>query len=213
MTPVAQPLIAELDAALDCAAESWRGTTLRRLTDLFLAGASSYTPEQVAVFDEVMERLMQKIDRRSLVELSGNLAAIENAPAKVIGSLARHVDMLVAEPVLRSSNVLSEQDLVEIAGNAGKNFALLSRIAERPRLGRVITDVLIQCGNPGVARKVIDNAGAEISELGFAKLVSGAERDRELAAAISKRDDLPPELRPWITAALGQGVQSDAPGG
>ena len=43
--------------------------------------------DQVAVFDEVMTRLMEKIDRRVLAELSNKLAPVDNAPGKVVGKL------------------------------------------------------------------------------------------------------------------------------
>ncbi len=204
MTHPAEPLIAELDATLGAAPDGWRITTLRRLTDLFLAGAASYTDDQVAVFDDVISRLIEKIENRTLIELSNKLAEVDNAPSKVIAALARHPDILVAEPVLKNSPVLKDQDLAEIADKARKNQALLLTIAGRPQLGETVTDVLITRGNSAVARKVLDNAGARVSELGFAKLVSGVERDKELAAAIAKREDLPAELRPWITAALAQ---------
>src|SRR6266700_1352653 len=204
MTHPAEPLIAELDATMGAAPDGWRITTLRRLTDLFLAGAASYTDDQVAVFDDVISRLIEKIENRTLIELSNKLAEVDNAPSKVIAALARHPDILVAEPVLKNSPVLKDQDLAEIADKARKNQALLLTIAGRPQLGETVTDVLITRGNSAVARKVLDNAGARVSELGFAKLVSGVERDKELAAAIAKREDLPAELRPWITAALAQ---------
>jgi uncharacterized protein (DUF2336 family) len=214
MIPAAQPLLAELDAVLDLAADSWRSTALRKLTDLFLASAPAYTPDQVAVFDEVMTRLMEKIDRRVLAELSNKLAPVDNAPGKVVGKLARHYDSQVAEPVLRTSKTVCDKDLASAVEAAQKNMALLSIIADRPRLAQEVTNALIQYGNLMIARKVLDNVGSEISELGFAKLVSGAERSKELAIAISKRADLPAELLPWITAALERfGVQKSAESG
>src|ERR1700730_14972557 len=100
MTSVAQPLIIQLDCVLSQAPVAWRSTTLRRLTDLFLVDAASYTDDQVAVFDDVISRLIEKIDRRMLVELSNRLARAEKAPSKVVGTLARHTDMLVAGPLL-----------------------------------------------------------------------------------------------------------------
>ena len=53
MTSEALPLIVELDCLLGRAPAGWRGKTLRRLTDLFLVDAASYTDDQVAVFDDV----------------------------------------------------------------------------------------------------------------------------------------------------------------
>jgi uncharacterized protein (DUF2336 family) len=202
MTSEAQPLIIELDLALSRAPAAWRGKILRRLTDLFLVDASSYSDDQVAVFDDVISRLIEKIDRRMLVELSNRLAQVENAPIKVVGTLARQTDMLVAGPLLEKSNVLTDADLVEIADKDRRDPALLSTIAARPQLSEAVTDVLIRRGNASLARKIIDRSDAPISEASFARLVTSVENDKDLAAAIAKRADLPAELQPWLDAAL-----------
>jgi uncharacterized protein (DUF2336 family) len=202
MTSVAQPLITELDSVLSRAPAAWRNTTLRRLTDLFLVDAESYTDDQVAVFDDVISRLIEKIDRRTLVELSNRLAQVKNAPSRVVGTLARHTDMLIAGPLLEKSDVLTDADLVEIADKDRRDPTLLSTIAARAQLSEAVTDVLIRRGNAALARKLIDRTDAPISESSFARMVTSVENDKELAAAIAKREDLPAELRPWLDAAL-----------
>jgi uncharacterized protein (DUF2336 family) len=198
----AQPLINELNSALSRAPAAWRGKILRRVTDLFLVDAECYSDDQVAVFDDVIGHLIEKIDRRMLVELSNRLARVKNAPIKVVGTLARHTDMLIAGPLLESSNVLTDADLVEIADKDRRDSTLLSAIVARPRLSEAVTDVLIKRGTAAITRKILDNTEARISEASFARMVTLVENDKELAAAIAKRDDLPPELRPWLDAAL-----------
>src|ERR1700724_1464561 len=128
MTFEAQPLINELESVLGRAPAAWRGKTLRRVTDLFLVDAGCYTHDQVAVFDDVISHLIEKIDRRMLVELSNRIAPIKNAPVKVVGTLARHHDMQVAGPLLEKSDVLTEEDLVEIADRDRRDPAPLSTI-------------------------------------------------------------------------------------
>jgi uncharacterized protein (DUF2336 family) len=204
MTSEAQPLLIELDAHLSRAPRAWRSKVLRQLTDLFLVDAASYTDEQVAVFDDVISHLIGKIDRRVLVELSNRLAQVENAPGKVVGMLARHSDTLIAAPVLEKSAVLTDADLVEIADKGRRDPRLLSAIAARPRLSEAVTDVLIRRGNAALARKLIDRTDAPLSESSFARLVTSIESNKELAAAIAKRNDLPAALRPWLDAALAQ---------
>jgi uncharacterized protein (DUF2336 family) len=204
MTFEAQPLIDELDSALSRAPAAWRGKILRRVTDLFLIDADCYTDDQVAVFDDVLCHLIEKIDRRMLAELSNRLAQVKNAPIKVVGALARHADMLIAGPLLESSSVLTDADLVEIADKDRRDPAVLSAIGARPRLSEAVTDVLIRRGTPAITRKIVDNTEARISESSFARMVTSVENDKELATAIAKRDDLPAELRPWLDAALAQ---------
>jgi uncharacterized protein (DUF2336 family) len=204
MTSEAQPLIIELDSVLSRAPApaAWRGKILRRLTDLFLLDAVSYSDDQIAVFDDVIGHLIEKTDRRILIELSNRLAPVKNAPPKVVGTLARHADMLIAGPLLEKSAVLTDADLVEIADKERRDPALLPMIAARQQLNEAVTDVLIRRGNAALARKIIDRADAPISESSFARLVTSVENDKELASAIANRKDLPAELRPWLDAAL-----------
>ena len=204
MTSAAQPLIVELDSVLSRAPAAWRSTTLRRLADLFLVDAAAYSDDQVAVFDDVMCRLIDKADRRTLAELSSRLAQIKNAPVRVVATLARNLDIAIAGPLLEKSNVLTDADLVEIADRDKRDLAALSLIAARAALSEAITDVLVRRGNAALARKLIDRTDAPLSESSFARLVTSVENDKELATAIAKREDLPAELRPWLDAALAQ---------
>jgi uncharacterized protein (DUF2336 family) len=206
MTSEAKSLIIELDSALSrtpAPAASCSGI-LRRLTDLFLIDSESYSGDQVAVFDDVISHLIEKIDRRMLAELSTRLAPVKNAPVRVIGTLARHPDILIAGQLLEKSEVLTEADLVEIADRDRKDPTVLSTIAARQRLSEAVTDVLFRRGNAALTRKLIDRPDAPISESSFARLVSSLEKDKGLAAAIAKRPDLPAELRPWVDAALAK---------
>jgi uncharacterized protein (DUF2336 family) len=202
MTPAAQSLLAELEAALKSAPEPWRRTALRQILDLFLSGAEVYNDDQVSVFDEVMVRLMQKADRTALAEVSSKLAAVANAPVKVSGKLARHADMAVSGPMLAQAKALPDTDLVEIADKDRVDMQLLRRIAARPELNEPVTDILLKRGDAAIKRQVIQNPNARVSESGFARLVIGLNGDKTLAGAIAARSDVPPELRVWLDAIL-----------
>jgi len=203
MALTAQSLLADLDAALPRASDSWRGTALRQMVDLFLAGAPTYSGEQVAVFDEVMCRLIKKrLDRTQLAELSSTLAGIGNAPPKMLANLARNSDLAVSGPVLEQAKALSDEEFAEIAEKDHGNQSVLAKIAARSELSEPITNVLLKHGNAAVRRKVLDNPGAQVSEMGFAHLVSGINGDKSLAAALMAREGLPEELRPFVEAAL-----------
>jgi hypothetical protein len=67
-------LLAELEFSLAERPSSQRFTILRKLTDLFLAGADSFSDDSMQVFDELMDRLIVQIERQALIELSNRLA-------------------------------------------------------------------------------------------------------------------------------------------
>lgn len=202
MTPAAKSLLAELDKTLGKTAKGWRHDALRQIADLFLSGAPSYTEDQIAVFDEVMCRLMKNVERAPLAELSNRLAPLDKAPVKVVGTLARHGDSAIHGPILEQGKALPEEDLVEIVGKNQIDPKLLMRMATRTPLGPTVTDVMLKRGTPAIQRALVGNPKARISESGFARLIMGINGDKQLAAAIAARPDVPPELRIWLDKTL-----------
>jgi uncharacterized protein (DUF2336 family) len=202
MTLTSQAVLAELDSVLPAKPDSWRSAALRRIVDLFLASAALYGDEQVALFDEVIVRLMQKMDRLQLAELSNRLAPVANAPIGVLGRLARHGDMAVCGPILDQAVALPDADLIEVADKDRVDPNLLMRIGARPQLSTAVTDMLLKRGNKTLQRKLIDNPNALISEEGFARVITSLNGDKNLAGAIAARTDVPAELRVWLTKTL-----------
>jgi uncharacterized protein (DUF2336 family) len=108
---------------------------LRRITTLFLEGASRFNDAHVRVFDAVLGSLVEKADARSRAELSERLAAVANAPLEVVRKLASDADISVAGPVLERSPRLADANLLEIAKTSE---------AHRMSISRRITEPLIQ---------------------------------------------------------------------
>ncbi len=204
MTLTSQAVLAELDSALPEKPDSWRSAALQRIVDLFLSGAAVYGDEQVTVFDEVIGRLIQKMDRLQLAEVSSRLAPVANAPVGVLGRLARHSDVAVCGPILEQATALPDADLVEIADKDRVDPGLLAKIADRPQLSPAVTDILLKRGNKALQRKIIDNPNALVSEGGFARVITGLGGDKDLASAIAARTDVPAELRVWLTTTLSE---------
>ncbi len=201
----AHRLFADLEATLTNGAGQQRFTILRKITDLFLAEVDSYSDDHVAVFDQLMSRLIDRIERQALVELSGKLAPVGRAPANVIGLLSNNDDIDVAGPVLAQSGILTDQELVAIAES--KSQAHLGAIASRSRVNEPITDVLIDRGNAEVAHKITANPGARFSRLGFSTAVTRAEDDDSLAMAVAARLDLPDDLLEQLVGKASMTVQ------
>jgi len=196
MTQQATLLLSELDETLGRSSSTRRAQMLRQVTDLLLAGELLYSPDQLRVFDAVMQKLTEDAEPPALIELSARLATLGSAPVDVIIRLSRNADIEVYRPVLENSNVLDDTALVGIASSMGQGHLLA--IAARVRINGVVTDVLVDRGNKAVRCKVTANAGAEISERGFARLITESKHDQELAALVVKRKDIPAELQPFL---------------
>jgi len=202
MTPATQALLSELDERLPEAPGSWRSAALRQIVDLFAGGAAAYNGEQIVLFDDVIFRLLQSVDRATLAEASKRLAAIDNAPVNAIGYLARHTDGAVCGPVLEEAKALRDADLAVIAAKEHLDPKFLMKIAQRPHLSAVVTDALIKRADKEIQRAVVANATAKVSEAGFARIITAIGDDKEFAAAVAAREDVPAELRLWLTRIL-----------
>jgi hypothetical protein len=185
-------LLEELEDAIERGSEEQRAETLRRLTDLFLAGAEQYTEEQVTLFDDVICRLIEQIEGRALIMLGRRLASVANAPPGVVRRLARHDAIAVAGPVLLRSPRLDDGDLLDVSDTRGQGHLLA--ISGRRPLGATVTDVLVRRGNSRVRRSVASNADAHLSPASYDALVRHAEHDGALAERIIRRHDIPPRL-------------------
>jgi uncharacterized protein (DUF2336 family) len=182
-------LIADLDSAMASRSDRGRHETLRKVTDLFVASAPNYSEEQVALFDSVIGRLGQDTDVAARAELAERLAPIENAPPDTVRQLADDDMIDVAGPVLAHSNRLNEAQLAALASAKGRRHMLA--IAGRRHLGEQVTDALLTRGDQQVARSVATNAGARVSEKGYATLVDLAADDLSLAECVAVRPDIP----------------------
>jgi uncharacterized protein (DUF2336 family) len=185
-------LIPELEEVIQHGTRQKRVDTLQRITTLFLDGASRFGDDQVDLFDNVFGLLIEEIETKARAELSNRLAPVENAPVKVLLTLANDDDISVAGPVLKLAPRLPESDLLDVART--KSQAHLQAISSRKRLGEAVTDILVRRGDRDVARSVAGNSGAKLSTHSFVNLVKRAEDDGVLAEKVGARLDIPAPL-------------------
>jgi uncharacterized protein (DUF2336 family) len=205
----------EVEAAMVAGPEAKSAETAARVAALFLASAGSYSDEQIELFGDVFERLVNTIELRALAdasarialaELSCQLAPIPQAPASIIRRLASHEDIAVAGPVLSESPRLSNDDLIEIAKTKGEKH--LIAIAGRWWLQEIVTDALVARRFPSVSRRLLANPGARVSAAAFAVILSQAVSDPDLAVATGIRADLPVELRRQLLRTATDAVKA-----
>jgi uncharacterized protein (DUF2336 family) len=185
-------LLDELEQQLAGRPKSRRFTVLQKLTELFLDGADTYSNESISVFDDLMSRLIEQVERQALIELSNKLAPVERPPQRVIGRLSQDDDIEIAGPVLRQSPAISEQDLLDVARTKSQNH--LYAIARRTQISEPVADLLVDRGDSRVAGEVAGNTGARFSRWGFSRAVERAENDESVALAVANRADLPTDL-------------------
>jgi uncharacterized protein (DUF2336 family) len=206
-------LIAELEGAVKGGSSARRIQMLRQVTDLFLSDADRLNEAQIGVFDDVLVRLIERMESRTLAQLSATLSKSDLAPKEIVRQLAYHEEASVAVPVLSRSIRLSESDLIEIANTRGQQHLLA--ISNRASLNEPVTDALLKRGNSQVSHALANNTGARFSEQGYSTLVEHAEKDGALAEKLGLRLDIPinmlRELLSKATAAVRARLLKTAP--
>ena len=187
-----ESLLDELQTTLAHGTVARRVETLRRVTDLFINGAVDYSDEQIGLFDDVFQCLIEHIETSAKALLANRLAPIDTAPPLTIRALAFDDLIEVAGPVLSQSERLDDKTLIENARS--KSQAHLMAISTRRVLSGAVTDVLVQRGNDEVIQSTVNNPGAEFTERGFTRLVDRAEGDDNLATCIGLRPTMPRHL-------------------
>jgi hypothetical protein len=195
-------LIDDLEAAIHSGAADKRAAMLRGVTDLFLGDVEQYGDEQIDLFGDVLNKLIEQVEGRVLPELSQRLAPVDRAPQSVVRKLAYNDDIAVASPVLSQSSQLTDNDLAEIAAKQGQDH--LGAICERSRIAPVVTDVIVRRGDAAVVRKLSRNQGASFSQAGFGILTKRAETDGRLAESLASRPDIPAEMIAQAVSKLSE---------
>ena len=197
-------LIDELEEAIAKQDLHRRAAVMRRLTDFFIVDAAGLSEDHVAVFDDVMSRLIVAIDKSARAEFGEMLARHSNAP-KTSRILALDDEIAVAAPVLTHSRSLDEEALVETAKTKSQDH--LFAITLRQSIGEAVTDVLVERGDSKVVVSAAGNPGAKFSDFGATTLAVRSRDDAELALRVWSRSDIPRQHLLSLFATATEEVQ------
>ena len=182
-------LIEQLEDALASKDVSRRAEILRKVTDLFVLGSGQFSQDQVELFDSVMGKLLENIERAARAQFGSRIARLSDAPPNVVRILASDAAIEVAGPVLQHCERLGEDVLVENARTQSQDHLLA--ISGRKVLAEAVTDVLVRRGNQSVVSSTARNGGARFSYFGVSALVRRARDDGDLALCVWSRPDIP----------------------
>jgi uncharacterized protein (DUF2336 family) len=207
MTAIAcSELIAEVELIAKNGTPERRARMVRALAELFRSAAEGLQPEQIGVFDDVLLRLIERSDARTLASVSATLAGLDPPPQATMRRLARHEDDAVAAPALARTSSLTDDDLVQVICERGQRHLLA--IAGRASLSPDITSLVLKRAGKDTARALVKNPGARFTEKAYATLIGIAERDHAVAEAAGLRPDLPAPLLAELLAKTTDSVRA-----
>ena len=151
-------------------------------------GEGKLTEAERKLAEEIFAVMVHDAEVSVREALASHLKESLTVPHDVALSLAEDVES-VSLPILRSSEVLTDADLVTII--RGADSAKQVAVAGRSVVSEQISSTLVESGSEEAVTALVANEGAVISEVSLQKAVDTFGDKEPLQAAIVKRPGLP----------------------
>lgn len=162
-------------------------------------------PFEQEMVSDLLISLLRQAEKDLRQALAQRLSTIENAPLRVILHIAND-EISVARPVLQTSSVLSDLDLLYII--KGKSPEYWQAIASRKNLSNSVMDVLAETRDAKTAHVLAGNTDIRLTLKAANIIGTMAEGDENLARPLLMRSDLPEEIARHLYAYVGQELKS-----
>lgn len=164
-----------------------RDQLFRNMAQLYSYVSDRCDDEQVAQYDEVLCQLAELVEVEARTHVAKLLAPLERAPGNVVVRLANDT-IEVAGPLLEFSNVLSDDDLIDIVANRSEAHRVA--IAGRASVPERVGDAIVEHGGSSSVVRLVRNPNAELGHAALERLVERASHDTEIAADLRGRTDI-----------------------
>lgn len=164
-----------------------RDQLFRNMAQLYSYVSDRCDDEQVAQYDDVLCQLAELVEAEARAHVAKLLAPLDRAPGNVVVRLANDT-LEVAQPLLEFSNVLSDDDLIDIIANQSEAHRVA--IAGRPAVADRVGEAIVTHGAEPSVTRLVKNPNAELGAETLKKLVEKAAADAELAATLRGREDI-----------------------
>lgn len=144
---------------------------------------------EILIAEQIFRLLLRDTEVRVRETLSQHIKASNSIPREIVLGLARDVEQ-VSLPVLEFSEVLSDNDLVELI-HSTEQVARYLAITRRKHVSELVSDTLIGKGRDDVTASLVRNNGAEISLSSMERIVEDHRGNDAMMQALGARATLP----------------------
>ena len=153
--------------------------------------------EELRALRDVAHHALELLAADQLVRvraaLSSTLAEIDCAPPQLVARLARDTAREVAEPVLRTCALLSDEELIAILATRPEPW-VIQAIARRRTVASNVSEAVLAADDGEATTMLLDNAGADIPSALLGSLVDRSGTLTDLQPHLARRPGLPPRL-------------------
>jgi len=167
--------------------------------------SSDFSKSQLDLAEQIFRLLISYAETEVKKVLSENLMSNSMVPQDVVLSLAKDVEE-VALPIIEFSDVLTDEDLIEIIKTTEK-IACQIAIANRGKISEIVSGALVETNNEEVVDNLLQNENATISESSYEKLVINFPRSERIVSSMIKRGSLSKNIIDRMTLTVSSAIQ------
>ncbi len=202
-TPAAERLTqADVERLLTDPSPRIRARTTAKIAAQF--DARMLSPAERRIAEDIFRTLVKDTGILVREALAAHLKSTPDLPHDVALALAKDVDS-VALPMLKFSEVLTEEDLIEIV--RGQEPAKQAAIAQRPTVTAGVSEALVETGNEQAVARLVGNEGAVLSEAALDQVIDCYQQSAAVADSLARRANLPPAISERVVSALSERLQ------
>ncbi len=179
-----------------------RAETSAKIAAQFKSQTLSDSERKIA--EEIFRQLVKDVEVRVREALSAHLKNSPDLPRDVALALAKDVDS-VALPMLKFSEVLTDEDLIEIVSDQGE--AKQVAIAQRPKVSSRVADALIDTGNENAVARLVANEGADLTKRALGRVMNEYESSIAVGDSLSRRPNMPASVSEQLIEVLTERLQ------
>ena len=174
-----------------------RAETTAKIASQFEVEALSPAERQIA--EDIFRKLVKDVEVRVRESLAAHLKNSPDLPHDVAMALASDVDS-VSLPMLKFSEVLTDEDLIEIVRDQGGTKQVA--IAQRPSVSSQVADALIDTGNEKAVARLVANEGAKLTEQALGRVMDEYQESEAVSDSLSRRPSMPAAISAQLVEAL-----------
>lgn len=137
--------------------------------------------------------------------LSSALRDYAKAPPTVVARLARDVERVISEPILRFCVALADDDLLDILSQHPEPW-MISAIAGRQSLSDDVSAAVFDTGDIDATTILLGNSGASLSAMTLQKIIERARAIPEWHQSVALRPELTVDLAQQLAGFVGEAV-------
>ncbi|MHA1565215.1 MAG: DUF2336 domain-containing protein [Alphaproteobacteria bacterium] len=179
-----------------------RASTAAKVAQQFGSSEISTIERELAV--EICRTMLGDAAVMVRSALSENLKNSPDVPREMALKMAADVDA-VALPILTFSEVLTDDDLVEIIAASGVTKQVA--IAHRPAVGAVVSEALVATDNEDVVAELVANEGADIGEETFRVVLDRFADSDRVKTPMVHRKTLPVSVAERLVHLVSEKLQ------